>query len=152
MKKQPLSYYEKRSIVSIIAMLMVYGSMFYDASRYYQSVDSKEDLLNFWGNQFLELFLCLIAVYLLVMFVFNLVNKKITGEVRPKIKDERDNAIELRAINASYYIFILGVFGAMLSALWVENYSPIFLIIMGSFLASGLIADSIRIISYRRSS
>ncbi len=152
MNKQKLSYYEKRSIMSIVVLLLVYSSMFYDANTYYRSGNSKEGLLNFWGNQFLELFLCLIVVYLLVFFAFNTINKKITGEVRPKLKDERDNAIELKAIHAAYYIFILGIFSAMLSALWVENYSPIFLIIMGSFLASGVVADIIRIVSYRKSS
>ena len=152
MNKQKLSYYEKRSIMSIVVFLVVYASMFYDAYTYYQSGDPKESLLSFWGNQFLELFLCLIIVYLLVFFCFNALNKKITGEDRPKFKDERDNTIELKAINAAYYILALGIFYAMLSALWVENYSPIFLIIMGSFLASGLVADVIRFILYRKSS
>ena len=136
--------------MSIVVFLVVYASMFYDAYAYYRSGNSKEGLLNFWGNQFLELFLCLIVVYLLVFFAFNTIHKKITGEVRPKVKDERDNAIELKAINAAYYIFVLGIFSAMLSALWAENYSPIFLIIMGSFLASAIVADIIRFISYRK--
>lgn len=152
MKKQPLSYYEKRSIMSIVVYLLVYSSMFYDAAAYYGLENPKQDLLNFWGNQFLELFLCLIVVYLLFYFAFNTLNRKITGETRPKIKDERDNAIELKTIHAAYYIFILGIFGAMLSAIWVENTSPIFLIIMGSFLASGVVAEVVRIVSYRKSS
>ena len=152
MNKQKLSYYEKRSIMSIIVLLLVYGSMFYDAYAYYQLESPSESLLHFWGNQFLELFLCLIVVYLLVFVVFNILNKKITGEVRPKVKDERDNVIELKAIHAAYYILALGIFSAMLSALRVENYSPIFLVIMGSFLVSGVVADIIRIILYRKSS
>lgn len=152
MNKQKLSYYEKRSIMSIVVLLLVYGSMFYDAYAYYQLESPSESLLHFWGNQFLELFLCLIVVYLLVFVVFNILNKKITGEVRPKVKDERDNAIELKAIHAAYYILVLGIFSAMLSALRVENYSPIFLVIMGSFLVSGVVADIIRIILYRKSS
>lgn len=152
MNKQKLSYYEKRSIVSIVVQLLVYGSMFYDAVVYYGLSTPEQSLLNFWGNQFLELFLCLIVVYLLVFFAFNTLNKKITGEIRPKFKDERDNAIELKAVYAGFYILVLGIFGAMLSALWVENYSPIFLIILGSFLASGVVADIIRIIFYRKSS
>ena len=152
MNKQKLSYYEKRSIMSIVVFLVVYASMFYDAYTYYQSGTSKESLLNFWGNQFLELFLCLIVAYLLVFLVFNTINKKITGETRPKVKDERDNTIELKAINAAYYILALGIFSAMLSSLWAEDYSPIFLIIMGSFLASAVVADIIRFILYRKSS
>ena len=152
MNKQKLSYYEKRSIMSIVVLLLVYGSMFYDAYAYYQLESPSESLLHFWGNQFLELFLCLIVVYLLVFVVFNTINKRITGEVRPKVKDERDNAIELKAIHAAYYILVLGIFSAMLSALRVENYSPIFLVIMGSFLVSGVVADIIRIILYRKSS
>ena len=152
MNKQKLSYYEKRSIMAIVVFLIVYASMFYDAHTYYRSENSKESLLNFWGNQFLELFLCLIVIYLLVFITFNTLNKRITGEIRPKIKDERDNAIELKAIHASYYILALGIFSAMLSALWVETYSPIFLIIMGSFMASAVVADIIRIYLYRKSS
>ena len=152
MKKQPLSYYEKRSIVSMVAMLVVYGSMFYDARTYYNYVPAKQGLLNFWGNQFLELFLCLVVVHIVVMFAFNALNKKLTGESCPKVKDERDNAIELKAVNAGHYTLALGVFIAMLAALRVENYSPIFLIIMGSFMASGVVSDSIRIAQYRKNS
>jgi hypothetical protein len=152
MKKQQLSYYEKRSIMSIVVFLVVYASMFYDAHMYYRLAGPKESLLRFWGNQFLELFLCLIVVYLLVFVAFNFINRKITGETRPKITDERDNVIELKAIHASYYILALGIFSAMLSALRVGTYSPIFLIIMSSILASAVVADIIRIYQYRKSS
>ena len=152
MRKRTLSYYEKRGITSIIVLLLVYGSMFYDAVVYYGLKTPKEELLNFWGNQFRELFLCLIFVYVLVLFAFNRINRKITGEGRPKFKDERDNAIELKAIRASYYSLALGIFIAMLSAIWVDNYSPIFMIILASFLASSVVADIVRIMLYRKSS
>lgn len=152
MSKQKLSYYEKRSLMTILVYLLVYASIFYDAAVYYRLENPEQGLLNFWGNQFLELFLCLIVVYLLFYLAFNTLNKKLTGEVRPKIKDERDNAIELKAIHAAYYTFILGVFGAMLVALWVETFSPIFLIIMASFMASGIVSDIVRFVSYRKSS
>lgn len=149
MKKQ-LGYYEKRGIVSATVLLVVYGSMFYDAAVYYRTINPDQNLLNFWGSQFLELFLCLIFVYFVTMVLFNRVNKLMTGEDRPKLKDERDSAIELKAIHASYYILALGVFVAMLFALSAESFSPIFLIIMGSFMASGIIADVIRVFSYRK--
>lgn len=152
MEKQKFSYYEKRGIMTILVYLLVYASMYYDAIVYYRMENPAQSLLNFWGNQFLELFLCLIVVYLLFYFSFNALNKKITGESKPKIKDERDNAIELKAIHAAYYVFAIGIFGAMLSALRVENYSPIFLMVMSSFLASGVVAEVIRIIAYRKSS
>jgi len=152
MKKQKLGYYEKRSIMTIIVYLLVYASMFYDAIVYYKLQEPKQEFLSFWGNQFLELFLCLIFVYVLSYFAFNIINKKLTGESRPKIKDERDNTIELKAIHIAYYTFILGVFCAMLSALWVKSFSPIFLIIMATFLVSGIVAEVTRIVSYRKSS
>jgi len=152
MKKQQLGYHEKRSIVSLFILLAVYGSMFYDAAVYYKSDNPDKELLNFWGNQFLELFLCLIVVYLVGQFVFNKINKRLTGEERPKIKDERDNVIELKAVHASYYILVLGVFIAMLTALKVRTFSPILLTIMVSFMLSGIIADVIRIVSYRKTS
>ena len=152
MKKQQLGYHEKRSIVSLFILLAVYGSMFYDAAVYYKSDNPDKELLNFWGNQFLELFLCLIVVYLVGQFVFNKINKRLTGEERPKIKDERDNVIELKAVHASYYILVLGVFIAMLTALKVRTFSPILLTIMVSFMLSGIIADVIRIVSHRKTS
>ncbi len=152
MNEQKLSYYEKRSVMSIVVFLAVYASMYYDAFVYYRLESPTQGLLDFWGGQFLELFLCLIVIYLIAFLTFNILNSKITGEVRPKIKDERDNAIELKAIHASYYILALGIFIAMLSALKVETYSPIFMIIMSSFLASAVIADIIRIYLYRKSS
>lgn len=138
--------------MAIIVFVAVYASMYYDAHVYYQLDGPKESLLSFWGNQFLELFLCLIVVYFLVYFVFNFINKKLTGESRPKITDERDNVIELKAIHASYYILALGVFVAMLSTLWFQDYSPLFYIVMSSFLVSAVVADIVRIVQYRKSS
>lgn len=126
--------------------------MFYDARVYYKTAGNRQSLLNFWGNQFLELFLCLIVVHLTVMFAFNTLNKKFTGESRPKFKDERDNTIELKAVNAGHYTLALGVFIAMLTALRIENYSPLFLIIMASFMASGVASDCVRIAQYRKNS
>ncbi len=152
MKNQKLSYYEKRSIVSMVAMLLVYGTVFYDAYVYYKAASPKEELLHFWGSQFLELFLYLVVAHLVVMFVFNALNKKLTGEARPKLKDERDNAIELKAVSAEHYTLVLGVFVAMLLAMWVQSYSSIFVTVMVSFMASGIVSDGIRIILYRKSS
>jgi quinol-cytochrome oxidoreductase complex cytochrome b subunit len=152
MKKPQFSYYEKRSMVSMTAMLAVYIGMFYDSSKYYQLQDQKQELLNFWGGQFLVLFLFLVQAHAVAMVVFHLLNKRFTGEENPKIKDERDNAIELKAVSAGHYTLALGVFVAMLTAMWAHTYSPIFFTIMGSFLASGIVADIVRIVSYRKSS
>lgn len=152
MNEQKLSYYEKLSILSIIMYVAVFGGIFYDSYRYYQLDTPTQSLLNFWGHQFLEVFLYLVSIYFVIYVLFNVLNKKVTGESRPKIKDERDNTIELKAIHAGYYTMILGVFGVMLSAMHVKTMSPIFIVIMASFMGAAIIADVVRIYLYRKSS
>lgn len=133
------------------AMLAVYGYMFYNAIKYYQQT-TKQELFHFWGVQFIVLFMFLVQAHIAAMIVFYVVNKKLTGEENPKIKDERDNAIELKAVSAGHYTLAFGVFVAMLTVIWSETPSPIFFTVMGSFLASGIAADIVRFVSYRRSS
>lgn len=152
MKKNQLSYYEKRSILSILVLLTAYGGMYYSIFNYYRTGLQHQDLTDFWGSQFLELFLCLIFIYTLSILGFNTVNKKVTGEARPKITDERDVTIELKAVHGSFYTLALGVFLAMLAGFWAETYSPIYLIVVSSFFVSGIVADVIRIVLYRKSS
>ena len=115
--------------------------MFYDAHIYYRSAGANSDLLNFWGNQFLELLLCLVVVYLAVELLFNVINHRITGEKKPAFRDERDDAIELKVVHASFYTLALGVFLAVLLGIWVQTISPGLMIIMGSFLVSGLVGE-----------
>ena len=146
-----MDYYEKRSVLSLGVTSIVYASVYYDIYDYLVIRSLDPSNLNFWGNIFLELFLCLVAVYFMLYAVFNYVHKRRTGEAKPKFTDERDDLIELRAVQVSFYMLALGVFLSLVAAIHVSTLSPVLIGVMSAFFAAGIAADSMRILGYRKS-
>ncbi len=79
-----------------------------------------------------------------------IIHRIISGEEEPKVEDERDHMIELRALRNSHWIFVIGFMLAMGVLAYESPPSYMFAVL----LMSGLIADAVGelspIISYRR--
>ncbi len=146
------SYYEVKGVLSIGTLLLVYGVVFLRAIQHYSKDSAVQDVSSFWASQFVFLLIGLLVVYFGLLGIFHGLNRKLTGESKPKITDERDKQIELQAIYGSFYTLALGVFVAILLGFWTETQTPTFVVIMFGFLVSGLAADIIRIILYRKMS
>ncbi|HSN49863.1 MAG TPA: hypothetical protein VLR52_01445, partial [Bacteroidales bacterium] len=109
-----MGQHEKQSIVSIIGSLLVIG--FYSLYIYRNYIQADMELLNdfqFWGKSFIYLIPVAIVVQIVIHIVFAIANTIITRENMSDFSDERDKLIELKSIQISHWIFILGFMMAM---------------------------------------
>jgi hypothetical protein len=146
-----MGQHEKQSIVSIIGSLLVIG--FYSLFIYRNYIQADIELLNnfqFWGKSFIYLIPVAIVVQIVIHIVFAIANTIITREDIPGFSDERDKLIELKSIQISHWIFILGFMMAMGSlAIGMRPYIMFITLISSGFLAS-LASEVAKIIYYRK--
>ena len=146
-----MGQHEKQSIVSIIGSLLVIG--FYSLYIYRNYIQADMELLNdfqFWGKSFIYLIPVAIVVQIVIHIVFAIANTIITRENMSDFSDERDKLIELKSIQISHWIFILGFMMAMGSlAIGMRPYIMFLTLISSGFLAS-LAGEIAKIIYYRK--
>jgi hypothetical protein len=146
-----MGQHEKQSIVSIIGSLLVIG--FYSLYIYRNYIQADMELLNdfqFWGKSFIYLIPVAIVVQIVIHIVFAIANTIITRENMSDFSDERDKLIELKSIQISHWIFILGFMMAMGSlAIGMRPYIMFLTLISSGFLAS-LAGEVAKIIYYRK--
>lgn len=149
--KEPMSYQEKQSIVSMVNTIIILG--IYSYIIYSRYVADNPDIINdlsFWGKSFIILIPVTIVVQIVLHILFVIVNKIITNDEIPDKTDEMDKLIELKSIRISHWVFIVGFFLAMGSlALEMELWVMFVLLISFGFLA-GIVSDIAKIYYYRK--
>lgn len=133
-----MTYQEKKSIVSLISAIIIFGS--YCAYMYPQF--PKEGLkstetFHYWGSFVLFLTLVSIVAHIIISIIFNMVFRMTTGEKEPTFADELDKLIDLKAFRNSFFVFILGFLLAM-GSLVIDQPSQVMFMIL---IASGFISD-----------
>ncbi|MDP3462588.1 MAG: hypothetical protein Q8S18_07355 [Bacteroidales bacterium] len=149
--KEPLSFQEKQNIVSLVNTILILG--LYSLYVYQKYLTADPTLINnlkFWGQAFLMLIPITIVVQVIIHIVFVIINKIVTNEDAPNFTDERDKMIDLKALRASHWVFILGFFLAMGSqAIDMQPYIMFFILIASGFTA-GIVSDVAKIYFYRK--
>jgi hypothetical protein len=149
--KEPMSYQEKLSILSLINTILILG--FYSLYVYNKYIAVNSEIiydLKFLGKAFLILIPFTIVVQIVMHILFVIFNKIITMEDPPKKEDEMDKLIELKSIRISHWVFIVGFFSAMASqAIGMEPYVMFLSFVVSGFLA-GMISDIAKIWYYRK--
>ncbi|UUZ78790.1 hypothetical protein LJK88_26260 [Paenibacillus sp. P26] len=133
-----MTYQEKKSIVSLISAIIIFGS--YCAYMYPQF--PKEGLestgtFRYWGSFVLILTLVSIVAHIVISIIFNIAFRLTTGEKEPTFADELDKLIDLKAFRNSFFVFILGFLLAM-GSLVIDQPSQVMFMIL---IASGFISD-----------
>lgn len=144
-----MEYYEKRSIVSLVTLLIVYATVYYDLSVYLQGGGSLEEL-HFWGKLFFENVVCLIVVRAIALLLFDSIQKRKNGQSKPKLKDERDRLIAYKTATYAYYTLTLGILLSMLFAFYATSVAPIFIGILTALMLSAAVVDVARVVLYRK--
>jgi hypothetical protein len=149
--KEPLSYQEKQSILSLINTILILGVYsFYVYSRY---IDGNPEIIydmKFLGKAFLILIPFTIVVQIVMHIFFAIYIRIFTGEDPPTKEDEMDKLIELKSIRISHWVFIVGFFSAMASqAIGMPPYVMFLSFVVSGFLA-GMISDLAKIWYYRK--
>jgi hypothetical protein len=149
--KEPMSYQEKLSILSLINTILILG--FYSLYVFSKYISVNPDIIydmKFLGKAFIILIPFTIVVQIVMHILFVIFNKIITMEDPPKKEDEMDKLIELKSIRISHWVFIVGFFSAMTSqALGMAPYVMFLSFVVSGFLA-GIISDIAKIWYYRK--
>jgi len=146
-----MSYQEKNITVYISTTLLVfsiYGVMLF--GMYQEGRFTEPDATHFLGKSILILIAASIAVNIVVMILFSIINAIVTKECDHPMSDERDKVIELKGMKCSYIVFSIGFVTAM--GLLALGSLPIFVIILIVYcMAIGDIAGNLtRLFYYRR--
>jgi hypothetical protein len=149
--KEPMSYQEKQSILSLVNTILILGV--YSLYVYNNYIAGNPDIIydmKFLGKAFMILIPFTIVVQIVMHILFVIFNKIITMEDPPKKEDEMDKLIELKSIRISHWVFIVGFFSAMASqAIGMAPYVMFLSFVVSGFVA-GIISDIAKIYYYRK--
>jgi hypothetical protein len=146
-----MSYQEKRALVvfiSTILILVLYSLFVYYA--YHDTILSAPNDFSFWGKIFLILIPVSIVAHIIIAIIFNAINKIVTNEDMPCFSDERDKLIELKAINISHWVFVLGFLLSMGSQVIGMQPWVMFITLAVSGSVSGCAAEITKFYLYRQ--
>jgi Na+/H+ antiporter NhaD/arsenite permease-like protein len=146
-----MTYQEKKSIVSVISAILIFG--LYCLYMYPQypsgSVDSAETF-RYWGTFVLMLTLISIIAHILISIIFNIVFRITTREKEPKFADELDKLIDLKAFRNSFFVFVIGFLFAMGSLVIYQPPTVMFMILIISGFVSDVTGSATKLYHYRK--
>ncbi len=146
-----MTYQEKKSIVSLISTILIFG--FYCLYMYPQfpNGDMKSaDTFHYWGSFVLNLTLISIIAHIIISIIFNMVFRITTREVEPKFADELDKLIDLRAFRNSFFVFIIGFLIAMGSLVFYQPLQVMFITLIASGFFADVTGSATKLYHYRR--
>jgi len=146
-----MSFQEKRALVFLSSILLILGGYsLFIYHRYSDTIMSNPNDFVFWGKTFMILVLVSIVANILIQIVFAIVHKIVTKEDVPTRSDERDKLIELKAIQITHWVFIVGFLFSMGSqAMGMQPWVMMVILVGSGFLAS-CVTEITRFYLYRK--
>lgn len=146
-----MTYYSKKAIVSIAGIVLTFIPFYMNIMNQIQlfEMESKETLA-LWGQFFIILLIANIVIRIVIIIIFNIINSIIAKEKEPKIIDERDQIIELKAVRNFCFTFSFGFFLSMAVLIFNAPLTLMFQILAFAFLVSGIILELSYILYYER--
>jgi hypothetical protein len=146
-----MSFQEKRAIVSLISTTLV--SALYFASvyqRYSEGLFAAGEEFRFWATAILLFIPVQVVAKVVVHVIFVVINVVATREEEPKITDELDKLIDLKATRNFYHVFMAG-FLLSIAAL-VLSLPPLamFVVLTLTLVMAGAVLDLSQVYYYRR--
>ncbi len=142
---------EKEILVTIISLLVI--PSVYAVIVYSKFLAANPELINnfkFWGKTLLILVPIMIVSIIIVHIIFFIINRIVTNEEFPKMTDEMDQLIDLKAIKKSRWLNSLGFLLALVSqALGMPAWVLIATILVFGIL-SGVFEGLLKIYFYRK--
>jgi hypothetical protein len=150
-----MSYHEQRSVVTMVSGIAIFTAFLaLLLPRYYalapETLADGTVLLR-WGAGAMLLFIAgSIGIRIVVLIVFSIVYRGVTGEEPPEIEDERDKLIELKVNHVGQTLFILGFVAALIAVRRGVSPAGMLLWISAAGVISELVSETTRIVFYRR--
>jgi hypothetical protein len=146
-----LTYQEKKSIVSLISTILIFGSYYlYMYPQFPEGTQESTETFHFWGSFVLMLMLVSIIAHIIISIIFNIIFRITTREKEPKFADELDKLIELKANRISFFVFIIGFLFAMVSLVIDQPSQAMFMILIASGFLSDLTGSITKLYHYRK--
>jgi hypothetical protein len=146
-----MAFQEKRAIVSFFSTTLV--SILYFAfiyQRYTEGDFTTGGELHFWASAILLFIPVQIVAKIIVQVLFIVVNLVVTRENEPKITDEFDKLVDLKATRNFYHVFAFSVFLGMGALVLSQPVTVMFTLIILGMIVGGAILDLSQFIYYRR--
>ncbi|MEH6906887.1 hypothetical protein [Neobacillus drentensis] len=146
-----MTYQEKRSIVSLISAILIFGFYcLYMYPRYPGGGLESMETFRYWGSFVLILTLFSIVAHIMISIIFNIVFRMTTREMEPKFADELDKLIDLKAARNSFFVFIIGFLLAMGSLIIFQPSQVMFIILIISGFISDVTGSVTKFYHYRK--
>jgi hypothetical protein len=146
-----MTYQEKKSIVSLISTIIIFGAYCaYMYTQYPVGLQDSTETFRFWGSFVLILMLVSIVAHIVNSIAFNMVFRITTGEKEPSFADEMDKIIELRSFRNSFFVFVLGFLLAMGSLVIEEPLQVMFVILIIFGFISDVTGSVTKLYHYRK--
>lgn len=146
-----MTYQEKKSIVSLISAILIFGSFcLYMYPQYPQGGLESTETFRYWGSFVVVLTLVSIVAHIIISIIFNIVFRITTREKEPTFADELDKLIDLKANRNSFFVFVLGFLLAMGSLVVYQPSQVMFMIMITSGFISDVTGSVTKLYHYRR--
>ncbi|WP_050183765.1 hypothetical protein [Domibacillus robiginosus] len=146
-----MTYQEKKSIVSLISVILIFGSFcLYMYPQHPEGGLGSSETLRYWGSFVLILTLVSIVAHIVISIMFNIIFRITTKEKEPAFADELDKFIELKAHRNSFFIFIIGFLLAMGSLIIYQPSQMMFVILIISGFLSDVTGSFTKLYHYRK--
>lgn len=146
-----MTYYSKRSIVSIVTTVIIFVSFYPNALINVSDLDKmSQEIPIIWAQFFAILLIANVVIKLIVMVLFKIGYSVLSKEKEPVITDERDQLIELKAVRNLFFTFMIGFFLSMITLVFKQPISTMFQILAYFFLLSGITLEVSYIYYYER--
>lgn len=146
-----MTYQEKKSIVSLISAVVIFGTYcLYMYPRHPEVGLESLETFRYWGSFVLILTLLSIVAHIIISILFNILFRMTTGEKEPTFADELDKLIDLKANRNSFFVFILGFLLAMGSLVIFQPSQFMFMILIISGFISDVTGSVTKLYHYRK--
>lgn len=146
-----MSYQEKSAITSLIGNLigctLYFGEVF---RRFVERDVSAGGDFAFWGAAILLFVPAIVSFKVIVQIIFSILNAISRGEQEPAVTDELDRLIALKALRNFCLLFMAGFLLSMSAAGATNQPTLMFVVLLFSVLAAGVMLDISTIYFYRR--
>ena len=138
-----LSYFEKRTWISLVTTLIAFGPYFYKAFSVLGGAESSAQCL-------VPYFITTVVLVIIVQIVLQVSLAISDQKAAAAGMDERDKSIDLRTTRNSYYLLVVGIWLAVVSQLFDSDPAVLINLLMLFFILAELQAYVSKLIIYRR--
>jgi len=148
--QENMSYQERKSIVSLISTLLIFGSYCLYVYNARSGGNFSSDDLQFWASAILVLIPVSIVAKIIIAIIFSIVHKLATNEAEPAFSDELDKLIGLKAVRTSHYVFVGGFLLSVIAVAFNQPLQLMFVILAVAGFLSEMAGHLTQLYLYRK--